>query len=500
VASLSIPWGEAQNDQGGGYHFVWPRDMCQSATALLATGEVDLPLRALHFLAATQRTDGSWNQNFYITGKYHWTGIQLDEFSFPVILAYRLKQHGALQLYDPRPMVMAAANALVSYGPLCSEERWEENAGFSPSTLAANIAALVCAANFSAENAADAVTTQFLLDYADFLESKLEDWLVTTNGPLPNGPRYYIRILPPGQPEDPNTANKTFYIKNRGYGLPPYAPNEIVDGGFLELVRYGIRSAKDPNIQATVRVVDAVIKKDGLPAGPCWYRYNHDGYGQNADGSPFLSTGQGRPWPLLAGERAHYELAAGNNVSAYVRSLETMAAPVSLLPEQVWDAAPQGYGDFYFVPGGPTGSSRPLAWAHAEYIKLIRSVSDGAVFDRIDVVANRYLDEEGSPADKPKSPSNLEVWNWNRPVSAIPRGKTLRIITIDPARVHWSDNVAADGTWIAVHDTNSTGTSLRQVNYTDLPTNAAPGSRLMFSFYWLRTNNWENQTYTVQIL
>jgi glucoamylase len=277
VASLSLPWGELAGDSNGGYHMVWPRDMCQSATALLATGETDLPLRGLMFLAASQSDDGSFYQKFYIDGTpAPGNNQQLDEYSFPIILAYRLHEEKLLQQFDPVPMVLKAAGALIRDGPMTQQERWEEAEGYSPSTLASNIAALVCAAQF-----ADQTTAPFLLDYADFLETHLEKWTVTTQGTLlPGVTRHYIRLLPTrvkswnppdlNFPEDPNTAS--FDIRNL-IGNATFQAKDIVDAGFLELVRYGIRKPGDPLIEASMQVVDAVIRKT-LPQGNCWLRYN----------------------------------------------------------------------------------------------------------------------------------------------------------------------------------------------------------------------------------
>ena len=232
VASLSIPWGYNNPDQDSGYHLVWPRDMCQSATALLAAGEMDLPLRGLMFLAASQSSDGGFHQNFFINGVPYWDGVQLDEISYPIILAYRLNQANALQNYNPRRLVLAAAGAVIAKGPMTQEERWEENEGYSPSTLASNIAGLVCAAELAEHSWSDAATAQFLREYADFLESHLETWCVTTAGGLvPGVDEYSVRILPtqvksdpntrnPSLPEDPNTA--TLYLKNiQGGAFPP---------------------------------------------------------------------------------------------------------------------------------------------------------------------------------------------------------------------------------------------------------------------------------------
>jgi glucoamylase len=261
-------------------------------------------------------------------------------------------------------------------GPVTQQDRWEEAAGFSPSTLAINIAGLICAAELLAAGG-DHETADFVREYADFLESHVEAWTVTTEGTLlPGVARHYIRVNPnaDGQ-EDPNAG--TVILTNQPPGGPfEYPAKDIVDPGFLELVRYGVRDAQDPIIVDSLRVVDAVLKVD-LPQGPAWRRYNHDGYGQLADGSSFKGWGIGRPWPLLTGERAHYELAAGRDAHPYVRALQGFAVGIGLISEQVWDepAIPEKL----LAPGGPTGAAIPLAWAHAEYIKLVRSVADGCV-------------------------------------------------------------------------------------------------------------------------
>src|SRR5262249_7715314 len=147
IASLSIPWGEATTgDKIGGYHLVWTRDMCRSASALLAAGETCVPVRALVFLSGVQNTDGGVYQNFLLDGQAYWRGVQLDETAFPILLAWELRQAKALKDFDPYPMVLKAAGYLIERGPVTPQERWEENSGFSPSTLAVHIAALVCAA------------------------------------------------------------------------------------------------------------------------------------------------------------------------------------------------------------------------------------------------------------------------------------------------------------------------------------------------------------------
>jgi glucoamylase len=490
VASLSIPWGYSDGDGDAGYHLVWPRDMCQSATALIAAGEMDLPLRGLMFLAASQSADGSFHQNFYINGVPYWDGTQLDEISYPIILAYHLAQSNALQNFDPKPMVLAAAGAVIAKGPMTQEERWEENEGYSPSTLASNIAGLICAADLLEQKWGDPVTAQFLRDHADFLESQLETWCVTRQGDLvPGISEYYIRILPtqvksgdrsPSLPEDPDTA--IVYLKNIPNG-GAFPARNVVDGGFQELVRLGIRSWKDPIIQNSVRVIDAVLKDD-LPNGPCYRRYNHDGYGQGDHGEPFVSLGVGRPWPLLTGERAHYELAAGGNAKAYIGYLEAFAGARGLFAEQLWNGPPVPNALPPLISGGPTGSAMPLAWAHAEYIKLVRSVSDKKVFDWLPVVAARYL--------QPHAASLLEVWNLDRQILAMKAGKTLRIPLGGPFRLHFS----RDGN--AWQDLDATTTAVG-IYYVDLPTQAGQAGSLTFTFFWLSSRVWQGANFSVAL-
>ncbi|MFN2568657.1 MAG: glycoside hydrolase family 15 protein, partial [Candidatus Dormibacteria bacterium] len=250
IASLSTPWGEAKGDEDqGGYHLVWTRDMVNTATGLLAAGDLETPLRAAIYLAASQQGDGGVPQNFWIDGTPHWTGIQLDQVAFPIMFAWRLSREGALSGFDPYPVVLDAAAYLVRHGPVTGQERWEEASGYSPSTLAATIAAFICAACFARQRGDEAIAS-FLEDHADFLERNVEDWTVTTEGTLhPDVSRHYVRINPsavgdPDPDKDPNRG--VLIIANRRPGSPTQFPaRQIVDGGFLELVRYGIRSPHD---------------------------------------------------------------------------------------------------------------------------------------------------------------------------------------------------------------------------------------------------------------
>lgn len=486
VASASIPWGEAKGDEDlGGYHLVWTRDMVNSATGLLACGDKTTPLRALIYLACSQQADGGFPQNFWINGTPYWRGIQLDEVAYPIILAWRLWKSEALREFDPYPMVKAAAGYLIRQGPATQQERWEEASGYSPSTLAANIAGLVCAADF-AHSRGEHREASFLLDYADFLESHVERWTVTTEGTLvPGVPRHFIRILPvdvsnPDPDEDPNSG--LLALANQAPGSPWQFPaKEIVDAGFLELVRHGIRSAGDPLIEDSLRVVDAVLKVD-TPMGPCWRRYNHDGYGPASDGVPYSGWGQGRAWPLLTGERAHYEFAAGRPVKSYVNALERFASS-GMLPEQVWDVA--GIPGSIECVGRPAGSAMPLMWAHAEYIKLLRSIRDGEVFDLIPVVAERYR-----PA---RRRSDLEIWKPTRHLREITSGQTLRIQAPAPFLLRWTEDE-----WQTAHDSDSHHTSLG-IDFVDIPVSVVQRAPIRFTFFWRADNRWEGRDYEVQI-
>ena len=488
IASLSIPWGEAAGDKDqGGYHLVWTRDMVSSASALLASGETATPLRALIYLAVSQQEDGGFSQNFWVNGNPYWRGIQLDEVAFPILLALHLSQQNALQGIDPYPMVLKAASYLLRHGPVTQQERWEEASGYSPSTLASNIAALIGAGYFCRQRA-DKAAAEFLEQYADFLESHVEAWTVTTEGTLVQGiRRHYMRILPddvgnPTPAEDPNSG--ILKIANLAPGTNNSFPaKEIVDAGFLELVRYGIRKPDDPLIVDSLKVVDAVLKVD-TPVGPVWHRYNHDGYGQREDGEPYVRWGTGRAWPLLTGERAHFELAAGRDIKPFIRAIERFASSTGLLPEQVWDEKDQPRSHMFL--GRPTGSAMPLMWAHAEYIKLLRSVSDGRVFDLIPEVASRYLGDR-------KARQLFEIWKPNRQVRAVKRGYTLRVQVPAPFRLHWTNDE-----WHTAEDSPSATTTFG-VEFVDIPIAAGQKAPIRFTIFWPKSNSWEGRDYLVEI-
>ncbi len=487
IASLSIPWGESKGDEDlGGYHLVWTRDMVLSATALVAAGEHQTALRALIYLACSQQPDGGFPQNFWIDGRPYWSGIQLDEVAYPILLAWQVESCGALAGFAINPVVYAAARYLMLNGPVTPQERWEENSGYSPSTIASNIAGLICAAQF-ARKRGDLSSARYLEEYADFLEQHIEQWTVTNNGSLvPGIKRHYVRINPedPRNPHpDDDPDHGLVVIKNRPPGTPYEFPAaEIVDAGFLQLVRLGIRKPGDQLVEDSLKVVDASLAVD-FPAGRCWRRYTHDGYGQRDDGGPFIGWGRGRPWPLLTGERGHYELAAGRDVQKYLRAMEGFATPTGLFPEQIWDQPDIPNQLLYF--GRQTGAAMPLMWAHAEYLKLLRSTSDGRIFDLIPEVADRYL---GTAAR-----ARIEMWKHNRQIESMRSGARLRIQGHAPFMLHWTRDE-----WQTSHDTTATLVPLG-LAHVDFEINPGETGALRFTLLWTDTETWEGRDYCIEL-
>jgi glucoamylase len=476
IASASIPWGASKGDSDlGGYHLVWTRDMVQTATSLLACGRVETALRALVYLACTQRADGSFAQNFWIDGTPYWQGIQLDEVAFPIILAWRLWKIDGLGSFDVFPFVERAAAFLVKYAPVTQQERWEETAGYSPSTLAAVITGLICAADIARAHGSTELGG-FLESYADWIESHLDEWTTTSDGILLNDvKRHYIRISPPcpGEPfHDPTVPVGMFRISNREPAeRTVFEAREVVDAGFLELVRYGIRRADDPLIVDSLKVVDHCLKIE-TPFGPCWRRYNHDGYGQRKDGGPYEGWGQGRAWPLLTGERAHYELAAGGDFKPLITAMEKFSSKGGMMPEQIWDAADIPSESLYL--GYSAGSAQPLVWAHSEYLKLLRSTSDGRVVDRIEIVEERYA----VPAGQRRFSNHHEIYSEGRRISKIPAGYTLRIVDMGHFKVVYStDN------WRTVNEAiaNMVGPA---GSYVDIATSPKQTGTIVFTLEW----------------
>jgi len=393
IASLSIPWGfavSAAQPIAGGYHLVWVRDLYEAATALLAAGKRDVAARALHYLFnVQQRPDGSFPQNSWVDGRPYWTAVQMDEDSYPMILAWQLGEDGPAMW---RNHIRPEAEYVVAHGPATQEERWEELPGYSPSTIAAEIAGLVCAADIARKNGATKEARLFL-STADSWADHLNQWLVTTTGDLGKKVSvnaYFIRI---DNNKDPNDGYK-LDVRNGG-GM--WDERDVVDAGFLELVRLGIRSASDPIIEGSVRVIDSAIRVE-TPAGPDFYRYSHDGYGETFFGGPWLGDGIGRLWPILAGERGEYEIARGRDPSPYLNAMLHFANAGGMIPEQVWDRADATHTNFTF--GAGTGSATPLVWSMAQFMRLALCEKEKRIVEQPGVVAEHFLNESRGAASR----------------------------------------------------------------------------------------------------
>lgn len=409
VASLTIPWGDkVESTTGGigGYHLVWSRDFYQVVSTMIMIGDLDFARRAIAYLDdIQQRPDGSFPQNSWLDGTPYWPGLQMDQVAYPILLLEQLGESGRYQ-----SLVKPAADFLVSEGPYTPQERWEENAGYSPSTLAAEIAALVVAAKM-AHAESDFVSSALYLATADEWARQVEQWTVVKDGPLSDQP-YYIRISDTRWPDDGHWIE----MKNGG-GWRPKAG--IVDAGFLELVRLGIKAADDPLVTHSLDVIDKILRYDA-DYGPVWHRYNFDGYGEHADGSPYDGQGVGRPWPFLAGERGEYEVALRRTKQghtpvhvygpeALLTSLAGAANEGYLIPEQIWNG--EDLPDRHLQRSQGTGSATPLAWAMAQYIRLAHCIVEEQVVEMIDEVADRFLNDPPAvgPSVRIDSPTFSEI-------------------------------------------------------------------------------------------
>ncbi|MBA3765915.1 MAG: glucan 1,4-alpha-glucosidase [Acidobacteria bacterium] len=382
IASLSVPWGGGENaNEGGvgGYHLVWARDLYEVATAFEAMGDRDTAMRALDYLfTVQQKPDGSFPQNSWLDGRQFYGSIQMDQVAYPLILALQLVRTDE-EVW--RKHVKPAADFLIRHGPKTEQERWEEEKGYSPSSIAAEIAGLVCAAEIARKNG-DEASAHVYLAAADDWARKLDARAATVTGRHGDG-NYYLRIT---ENDDPNDGAPLEINSNGG----THDEREIVDAGFLELVRLGIKSADDPLIIKSLAVVDQIIKVE-TPNGTAWRRYNMDAYGDRSDGGSYdAKSGRGRLWTLLTGERGEYELARGEREQAR-RRLDAMlgfANDGMMIPEQVWDRKESPRPGLRFGEG--TASATPLAWSMAQFIRLARNIEEGRNLETPQPVAARY--------------------------------------------------------------------------------------------------------------
>jgi glucoamylase len=331
-------------------------------------------------------------------------------------------------------------------------------------------------------------TAGYLRDLADTWNENIERWTYSTDGGLAQQigvEGYYVRIAPPESDCAASPTQGFVPIKNRPPSQSLEQASHVVSPDALALVRFGLRAPDDPRILNTIKVIDALLKVK-LPQGPCWYRYNDDGYGEHADGSPFDGSGIGRLWPLLAGERAHYELAAGNSKGAeeLLRSVALSTNGSRLLPEQVWDSQDIPERELFF--GKPSGSACPLVWAHSEYIKLVRSLKDEKVFDQAPQPVKRYCVE--------KREAVYANWRFNNKCRTIPLHRDLRIELLAPAMVHWSK----DG-WQSAQDAQTRDSGIG-IYFVDLPARSLQAdTEIVFTFYWPQAQRWEGTNFSVTI-
>jgi glucoamylase len=387
IASPSMAWVWGQiAGYSGPYHLVWSRDLYQVATAQIAAGDRAAAGRALdHLWDLQQLPDGCFPQNANLDGTPHWPNLQLDEVADPILLAAQLGRADAKTWSHVR----RAAECIIARGPV-SQERWENADGYSPATIGAEIAGLVCAAEIAERNGAGADAARFRA-IADDRRAQLRTWTVTTNGPLSAAP-YFLRLSVDGNAN----AGTTYTI---GDGGPTIDQRAVVDTSFLELVRLGVLRADDADVRSTLPLVDRELGVQ-TPRGTFWHRYSHDGYGETPDGGPFPGPGNtGRAWPIFAGERGEYELAHGELTgagraarTAASARLDAIAATANeglMLPEQVWDDRPPS-GAPGFAPGTGTGSATPLGWTHAQFVRLAWSIDAGRPVERPPAVSCRY--------------------------------------------------------------------------------------------------------------
>jgi glucoamylase len=491
IASLSIPWGFSKPDDDlGGYHLVWPRDLVEIAGGFIAIGAHEHVRRVLRYLQVTQEPDGHWSQNMWLDGRPYWTGVQMDETALPILLVDLATREGVIDTAGRNalwPMVRRAAVFLARNGPVSPQDRWEEQPGYSPFTIATEIAALLVAADL-ADAASNTIGSAYLRETADAWNASIERWLYvqgTELAHLHGVDGYYVRVAQPDDGDAASPCQGFVPIKSRPPAEATGPAAHMVSLDALAFVRFGLRAPSDPRIVNTVKVIDATLKVE-TPRGPAWHRYQGDGYGEHPDGSPYDGTGVGRAWPLLTGERAHYELAAGRvPVAAHLlKAMETLAGEAGLLPEQIWDSA--DIPDRELFIGHPSGSAMPLVWAHAEYLKLCRSLFDGRIFDQPPQTVDRYLVQQTT--------SDHIVWRFNNKVRAMPANRTLRVETLSAAVVHWS----FDG-WRTVRETATRDTTLG-VHVCDLPTRDLGVDDLIeLTFYWPEATRWEGVNFQVCI-
>ena len=476
VASLSTPWGDAHQDPGG-YHLVWPRDSVEVGFALLAYGLIEEVRALLAYLITIQQPDGHWMQNNYADGRPYWEGIQLDEVALPVLFAAKLHEEGLLGDMHSAvvKMVQKALTYIAHHGPSSPQDRWEENAGINPFTLSACIAALVAGAESGLVGEGD---RQYALSLADDWNGRLESWVYVHDSELDREHSisgHYIRLNPAYH------SARYGHVTLRNRNEETIKTRTLLGMEYLCMVRFGLREATDSRIRDTTHLIDKLLRVN-LPAGPYYYRYNEDGYGEHDDGRAFDGSGNGRLWPLLSGERGHYAVASGEEVQPYIDAMLASASVGGMLPEQIWDQA--DIPERGLKKGRPSGSAMPLNWAHAELVKLIYAKESGRPIERLDVVYQRYVKHPVKPA--------VRHWRDYLSCDVLPGGMELLIEASEPFVLHYG----FDG-WQTIQEKNSTPLGLG-IYGVHLKTGELTGKTMQFSrrFY---SHDWEEKDWHIEI-
>ncbi len=522
IAGMGTPWGQSSSDGNpAGYHMVWSRDLFKFANALVTAGDLATGVRVVRYLfdVLQQKADcgdsegnaphcprgysrkGRFPQNAWVDGRQYWTATQMDEQAMPLLLAWRVWDKGDAatrnELQALWPTMRATADYLVANGPWTQEERWEESSGYSPSTIAAEVAGLVAAAELARTND-DLASAAHYLAAADYWQQNVGAWTFTTNGALGDH-HYFLRLNPAKRrpigiglhgydpvsgPDDPTTL----LIGNGGGSHDQRA---IVDGGFLELVRLGVKRADDPVILASLLEYDSTLEQTIAGKGAAWLRYNFDGYGERNDGGSYDGLrGRGRLWPLLTAERGMYEIArTGDGASGkpYLAALKAFSTPEGFVPEQVWTRTRTG-SDWPvvtpapYLPGEPTGSIAPLNWAMGEYISLLASIHAGVVVDVPRIACSRYHTCAVPPAE-----GEIEI---DVNATATTRGGQYLYVTGDAdALGNWNTDlgVPADAMDYSVWKTSLSLPAGRRIRYRYYRKNADG------SIAWEKTASGENR-------
>jgi glucoamylase len=468
IAAPTVPWGASVSADGGagqsgahGYHAVWTRDEYEMATTLLAAGDKTDALAALNYIFSYEvESNGAVKQNSWLNGNAVFGSIQMDEVADPIVLAWQLGATGS----SDWTYVQELANYLVANGPYTLEERWEENAGYSPATMAAEIAGLICAAAIAEDNS-DPSAAETYQSTARAWASEVDNLTYTTTGSYGNGD-YLLRITPDGQPN----AGTDISIANGGGS---HDDRTVVDPSFLELVRLGVKSPTATDITNTISVVDSELEVS-TPEGPIWHRYSFDGYGETSSGGDYTGVGVGNPWPVLSGERGEYDVADGSTSGAQ-SMLQTMAGAANAgfqISEQVWDGS-TGTGGFTF--GQPDNSSTPLMWAMAQYVRLAIDISAGKDVDTPSVVYN-CLQQNNCPV----TGTVKETVNVTVPVNTDASADT----------VYLDGNLSALG--YGGSDWASNGIAMTRVNSDEWTTTVYATADSTLSYKYDLGGNWSN--------